>query len=383
MWGRNNRVYLDHASGTKVVPEALRAYRRAVGVFGNPSSPHQEGRDAALLLADARRVIAREVEAKPDDIIFTSGATEANNIAITGVVMAAKAKGITPHVLYLPSAHASLVEPVRALASWGVAVEPLVVSDGAIDLVRLKAQIRPETVLVVMERVCGETGVIWNTRGVRHVLDARIVLHVDASHAPRIESIERTRLAGDTIVFDAQKLGGVRGVGVLIAPRTLPLVSCMHGGGQERGIRPGTENVAAIAACAAAFVVARKQRVAFARRAATQRDHVRAALSLLSEAGENTGKEQAPHILNMSLVGRDTDYLVALLDARGFAVSTKSACETDSGEGSRAVQVLSGDIARTASTLRVSFGYETTMRDARRFVRACTKAVAFLDAHAL
>lgn len=383
------RTYLDYASATPVSSRVRRVYNRALASYGNPSSPHEEGRAAASLLRDARHAIAKEVEAKSDDVVFTASATEANNLAIQGVVRAFRAQGAKKvHVLYLPSAHASVIESVEVLAQDGVSTEPLSVADGAVDIEAFKKQVRPETVLVSMDRVCGETGALWDTRAVRRALDEmssvsnhRVMLHVDALHAPRVESVERTRIGADLITFDAQKVGGVRGVAALIVSRTTPIAPLLFGGTQERALSPGTENVAAVAAFAEAFIETRAACASFVRRAKRYRQYVLAALSGVAQVYENRGKEQMPHTLNISLVGRDTDYLVALLDVAGFAVSTKSACETDSEEGSRAVQVLTGDSARASATLRISFGRDTSMRDVRRFTRALIAAVAFLDSH--
>jgi cysteine desulfurase len=289
--------------------------------------------------------IARELAAKPDDIIFTSGATEANNLAIQGAI----GEG-TSHVLYLPSAHASTVETLKAMEEAGIEIEPLTIKEGKIDIESLKRQVRPETVLVSTDFVCGETGTLWNTREVRHALDGarapgekRILLHVDASQAPFEESLERTRLGADLITLDAQKVGGMRGVGVLVAPRTAALSPVIYGGGQERGLRPGTPAHALAAAFACSLVEAREGRETFAKDARKMREALIEETRDIHGVHVNQGKEGMAHILNISLLARDTDYLAALLDADGFAVSTKSACESDSEAGSRAVIALTGN----------------------------------------
>lgn len=384
------RTYLDWAAAAPVTAAAARAHMRALAAYGNPSSPHAEGRAAKEILESARTAVAREMMMKPDDIVFTSGATESNNIAIQGVLAAAlRARpGVRPHLLYLPSAHASVVETMRA-AGYAADAEPLPVIDGKIGISALKRMLRPETILVSMDFACGETGTLWNVREVLHALDGartgtngRIYLHVDASQAPWTELPERTRLAGDLITLDAQKIGGMRGAGILAAPRLVALDAITHGGGQERGVRPGTPAVAHAAAFAAALAAASAGREAFARRARSARlklvTDIRTAIpdSLINE-----GADGVPHILNISLPGRDTDYLVALLDEAGFAVSTKSACESDSEQGSRAVLALTGDAARAKSTLRISWGPSVRERDLHRFVRALIRSVQFLDSN--
>lgn len=368
------RTYLDWASAAPVSKGALKAFERAVLTDGNPSAPHTEGRTAKELLESARLTIARLASVKPDSIIFTSGATEANNLALHGV------RG---HVLYLPTAHASVIEPLEA---GEAEIEALVLKDGAIDLQALKKQIRPETVLVVMDAVCGETGTRFDTRGVRRTLDEvrpGIRLHVDASQLPLTESFELTRLAADTVTLDAQKVRGVRGIGALIVRHGVSITPLMFGGGQEQGLRPGTEMPALAAAFAQALTETQKQAEAFSKRAEKDRTVlIETIRTVIPDMEVNVGKEHVPHILNLSFPNRDTDYAIALLDEAGFAVSTKSACETDA-EGSRVVLALTGDAVRAASTLRISWGSTTLSKDLVRFASALIHTIRFLDAHPL
>lgn len=381
-WRRNTRTYLDAAAAAPVSRAARAAFLRALSYFGNPSSPHEEGRAARALLEDARIRIARLASVKAEAVIFTSGATEANTLAIVGGV---RTLGTRPHVLYLPGVHAS-VRGALSLISDEVDVEQLPLVHGLIDLDALPACLRPETVLVIIDVVESETGVRHDIRAVRRVLDAarkngpRILIHADASQAPLVESIALTRLGADTIALDAQKIGGVRGAGVLIAPRHVPLTALMEGGGQERGLRPGTEPVALIAAFATALEEAETNHVSFGARATRLRRELLAPLTHdLPRMLINEAKTQAPHIVNVSFPGLDTDYLVALLDEAGYAVSTRSACETNE-TGSRSVLALTGDEARAASTLRISFGPLTTSREVRTCAHALIRAVRFMEA---
>lgn len=354
------------------------------------------------MLEDARKNIAQLVEVQQDDVIFTSGATESNALAILGYVRALRerAGSDTPgrnnmHVLYLPSAHASVVENMKVLAQEGIDVEELPIRDVRVDINKLAEVIRPETVLVSMDAVCGETGVVWNTREVAQVLRkardaggvARIHLHVDASQAPLTEKITRAHFDADLLTLDASKVGATRGIGALIAHRTIPLIPLYGGGGQERGLRSGSEAPELAQRFAAALGAAAHGREKF--RLTAERDRA----SLISHITSTipdiyineghampTGRQaQAPHILNLSLLGRDTDYLVALLDEAGFSVSTRSACETDSEEGSRAVLALTTDAERARATLRISWGPSVRSRELTRFARALTQAVAFID----
>lgn len=389
-----SRTYLDWAAAAPVSASAHLAFERALRAYGNPSSPHQEGVAARAALDAARMSIARLAEVKADGVVFTSGATEANNLVLRGYIARLCEQGIDPrdiHILYLPGAHASVTGTLASLARSGVDTEALTFADGALNLADLSRKLRPQTRLVVLDGACGETGIRYPTRLVRNALDAfsrktggeRILLHVDASQLPLAAPFDLTRLGADTVALDAQKVGGIRGVGALCLRGHVRLAPVMTGGGQEHGLRPGTEPVALAAGFAEALHETSLGSAAFAKEAARMRDELIGQLIatvpglVVNQAKD--AKEQLPHILNLSLLGRDTDYLVMLLDTAGFAVSTKSACESDSADGSRAVLALTQDPARAASTLRVSWGPATRLRDLRRLAIALASAISFLD----
>lgn len=365
---KKERVYLDSAAGTT----------------GNPSSPHAEGRAAREMLETARTDIARMLEVQADDVLFTSGATESNALAILGTVRATTREG-EKHVLYLPSAHASLVGNAKRLEEEGAIVEPLQIRDGRVDTDALATQLRSETVLVTMDAVCGETGTVWNTREVAEVLRAKRisfftapVLHVDASQTPWTENMTRAHFGADLLTFDGAKVGP-RGIGLLVAHRTMPIRSLYEGGGQERGVRPGSEAPELAREMAAALRAAATGRTAFAKTASAARASLLDTLSAaLGAVVVNAGETTVPNIVNLSFPGLDTDYLVTLLDTAGYAVSTKSACETDSTEGSRAVCLLTGDRDRAKATVRVSWSPATRERDLARFASALVQSVLFL-----
>jgi cysteine desulfurase len=391
-------VYLDWASAAPTTKKAWEVFERASKEQGNPGSPHAEGVRARVILDEARKTIARIAGVKTDGVIFTSGATEANALAIQGHVKALRAAGRESkdiHILYLPTSHASVVETMEALAREGVQIEPLMITEGSVDLAKLKEQIRPITALVSMDVICGETGTRFDTRDVRRVLDAvnaesttenraHILLHVDASQAPLVESIEHTHLGADLITLDAQKIGGVRGIGALIRANALiPLAPLMYGGGQEQGLRPGTEQPALAAAFAEAMKEAEEGREAFLARAAGAREQLLATLTKeFPDMTINAGREFAPHIINVSFPERDTDYAVMLLSNASFYVSTKSACETDA-DGSRAVLALTNDPILARSTLRISFGPTTPDVSLKEFTQELICTIQFLDSHPL
>lgn len=365
MFGKK-RIYLDAAAG----------------VSGNPSSPHREGREAKKRLEDARLSIARLLEVQADDVVFTSGGTEANALAIRGYFRALR-RDAPFHMLYLPSAHASIVENMKRAEAEGAMIEALPIIGGRVDTEELAKKIRPETLFVSMDAVCGETGVVWNTREVADMLKKRAphaVLHVDASQAPFTEKITRAHFGADMLTLDGSKVCEARGIGALVAHRTIPLVPLYGGGAQERGLRSGSEPFVLAEDFAAGLTRAASRREGFRQRAEEDRRFLIERLSAaLPDLHINEGRRQAPNVLNISLPGRDTDYLVALLDEAGYAVSTRSACETDSEEGSRAVFALTGDVARAKATLRISWNDGLRRQDLEGFADALVRSVHFID----
>ena len=362
------------------------------------------------MLENARTTIARLVECKSDDIVFTSGATDANALAILGRVRAARAGGLEhSHVLYLPSAHASVVENMKLVENESADIEALPIKNCRVDCDALAKLLRPETVLVSMDAVCGETGVIWNTREVACTLEKsghpmsrghrmstfRPVLHVDASQATWTQKLTRAHFGADLMTLDASKVCETRGIGCLVVSRTTALAPLYGGGGQERGLRPGSEASDLAAAFAEGLSRAAEGRAHFCAEASAARAELVKAIRagvpdvLINESSGGfvsphvgtyeTPASQAPHILNLSLTRYDTDYIVALLDEAGFAVSTRSACETDSKTGSRSVFALWGDATRAVSTLRISWGPTVGTRALAQFPQALIQAVRFID----
>ena len=251
----------------------------------------------------------------------------------------------------------------------------------------MKNMIRENTVLVAMDAVCGETGVVWNTREVAHVLrgcpTSTPLLHVDASQAPLTEKISRAHFDADMLTIGASKVGEARGIGAFIAHRTIPLAPLYEGGGQERGLRSGSEAPELAQVFAASLSDAALNRESFRASARILRAQtIKAITTDIPNVYINEGRAQAPHILNLSLPDRDTDYLVALLDEAGYAVSTRSACETDSKEGSRAVLALTANEKRAQATIRISWNERIKTSHLRGFAQALIQAVAFVDRNA-
>lgn len=386
------RIYLDVAASAPTTTLAMKEYLKVLALTGNPSSLHHEGVLAKKALEDARVGLARLAQVRAHNVLFTSGATEANTLALVGYVEQKRKEGHLPenmHVLYHPGSHSSITQNIEALRGLGVQVESLALTEGIPDLERIPEQIRSSTILVALELVSGETGTVFDTRDIRRILDRATVtskkhirLHVDASQAPRTHSFALSKCGADSLALDAQKVGGVRGIGALLFAGEPDVVPIMHGGPQERGLRPGTENPALACAFVTALEECREHRESFTKSATEKRTACLDELRSTRDMVVNESKDQAPHILNISFLGRDTDYLLFLLDAKGFAVSTKSACESDR-EGSRMVASMSSDEERARSTLRISWDETTTRKDLIALAHTLTECVGFLDKNAI
>ncbi len=378
LWKR--RVYLDYVASAPVSSGAHRAFFKALSAFGNPDSPHEEGRRAKEILAHARSVCAKILEVKKDAVIFCGNATEANNLLVHGILHShTERKEMIPHVLYASTSHSSLTKPLFTYGK-SIDIETIPMHENRIDEEAFFKKITRRTVLVVSDRVVGETGTIIDTRALHRMLvryaelenTKKAHLHIDASQSVVFEKTSLIRLGADSITFDAQKIGGIRGVGALVMPSHRGLVPHLQGGGQEEGIRPGTPAVAIIASFAHAFDEVQKNASLFTKRTQKLRDYALSGMVRIlgnSTWYENGGKNTAPHILNISLLGVDTDYLVTLLDAKGIAISTKSACETESAT-SGAVFALTQDKERASHTIRISFGKNSSEHDIAYFLKS-------------
>jgi cysteine desulfurase len=362
-------TYLDHNATGVVRPDAKAAMARALDVGGNPSSIHAAGRAARALVETAREQVAALIAAPAATIIFTSGGTEANAIAIESAVAAGSRRLIVSAI-----EHDSVQETSRVL---GVAVEALPVdANGQADLAWLGARLaawdpadgKPFVALMLAKN---ETGVIQPVAEAAELVRAADGwLHVDAIQAAGKIAVDSRALGGDTLSISAHKIGGPQGVGALTFGPRATLSRRQHGGGQERGRRGGTENVPGISSFgAAAAVCGGLQGQAAGRDAAAER---------LKAAGAVVMGEAAPRLPNTLCIatpGFPSDVQVMGLDLAGVMVSAGSACSSGKVKASPVLEAMGqGDLAGCA--IRVSAGWNTTEADWARFVEAWTKAHA-------
>lgn len=385
------RVYIDYAAATPVDERVARIVSAISKKFyANPSGLHKEGQEAHRIFEEARATIARTVGAHADELMFTSGATEANNIAIQGIVRGARARGIArPHIIVSTIEHASVLETARMLAGENVRVELLPVDrTGMVDTRELRKLITPETVLVSIMYANNEIGTIEPIREIakeiRHARKVHVSLypyfHTDAAQAVNYLDINVLRLGIDLMTLSSGKSYGPRGIGALFVKRGVNIVPLSYGGEHERGRRPGTEAVALACGFAEAMVLVEKMKQKESLRMKKLRDAL-AEKILKKVSGVQINGDLAhtfPNLLSISIEGVESEALIIYLDAQGFAVSGGSACKSASGKMSHVLTAIGYTDEHNTGAIRFSLGRFTKSEDIARLVKEFPALVKIL-----
>jgi cysteine desulfurase len=357
-------VYLDHHATTPLDPRVLNAMLPYLTeVFGNPhSAQHAYGWAAAAAIEQARREVAALIGAVPEEIVFTSGATEANNLAIRGVATQA---GARPHVVSCATEHPSVLETCRALRRGGVDVTELPVRfDGLLDLDRLREALRRDTALVSIMTANHEIGVLQPITQIARICSERaILLHTDAAQAAAMTALDVAALGVDLMSLSAHKLYGPKGIGAVYVRRGVRIAPLLAGGAQERGLRPGTLPTALCVGFGAACLLARQESADAAARTRELRD--RLYRGLRNAAGDlrlnGAAEPRLPNNLNVCLPGIDALDLLAELPE--LALSTGAACASGSQEPSPVLRALGLSDEEIYGSLRIGLGRTTTERE--------------------
>jgi cysteine desulfurase len=378
-------IYLDYAATTPVDPAVMRAMNACMGPegdFGNPgSATHRFGRQAAARVETARAQVASLLSAEPDEIIFTSGATESNNLAVLGIARANADRG--RHLVTSRTEHKAVLDPCKRLEKEGFSVTYLTPDrSGRIDPEAVRAALRLDTVLVSIMFANNEVGVLQDVRAIGAVCrEYGVAFHTDAAQAVGKIPVDLRELAVDVLSFTGHKLYGPKGAGALYLRRSArPLLQPVtFGGGQERGLRPGTLATHQIVGLGAACELARELQPAEAARLTGLRDrlwHGIVGLGGLHLNGE--GAPRLPGILNVSVEGVEGESLVVSLGE--LAISTGSACNSASAEPSYVLRALGRDTQLAQSSLRFSLGRFTTEADVDVAIAAVNREVQRLRA---
>ena len=363
-------IYLDYAATTPVRPEVLEAMTPFFGArFGNPSSVHRWGRDARTALDEARSRVAVCLHAQPDEIVFTSGGTEGDNLAIIGPWRTRRLHGRNA-VVTSPTEHKAVLEVVHQVAREGGEERLLsVAADGCVRLDNLDAMLDAQVAVCSVMWINNEIGVVQDVPAIgarAHAVGA--LMHTDAVQAFGKLTIDVTTLPLDLLSLSGHKIGAPKGIGAMYIRRGTPFAPLFHGGSQDRGRRPGTENVAFAVGLAVAAELQLAERAAECARLCAMRDALQAAIVLRVPDAVVHGASalRAPHILNISVPGTDSESLLMALDLAGIAASGGSACQSGSVSPSHVLSAMGVSRSLAGAAVRLSVGAHTSDADIAR-----------------
>lgn len=375
-------IYLDYAATTPILGEVLEEMLPyQTQFFGNPSSVYAAGREAKKGLEEARERVAGSIGALPSEIVFTSGGTEADNLALKGAAFTHRKRG--NHIVTTSIEHHAVLHAAEWLEKQGFRVTFLPVSrDGVVDVDALSASLSSETILVSVMLANNEVGAIQPLAEISKVVRSRCraLLHTDAVQGLGKIPVDVGKLGFDMASFAAHKLGGPKGVGALWIRHKTAIEPVSHGGGQERGMRSGTPNVAGIVGFGKAAEIAAREVEAEAVRLGGLRDHLQAAiLDSIAEVEVNAaGAPRLPGTLSISIKGVEGESLLLMLDSKHIAASSGSACASGSLDPSHVLMAMGIPPEMAHGSLRLSLGRASTVTDADAAVEVLAQVVARL-----
>ncbi|MBI2042654.1 MAG: cysteine desulfurase [Candidatus Nealsonbacteria bacterium] len=377
------KIYLDYAAATPIDPKVLKTMMPYLKKeFGNASSIHAFGQRALSAIEDARNIVANFLRCQPEEVYFTGSATEADNLAIQGIVKAAKSRIAKPHIITSAIEHHAVLEPCQYLKKQGCEVTVLPVSkDGLVSLADLKKAVQENTVLVSVIYANNEIGAIQPLAEIGKFLKqskTKIYFHTDAVQAVNYLDCNVDSLGVDLLTISAHKIYGPKGVGALYVRKGTAIEPMVYGGGHERGLRPGTENVAGIVGLGAAIkeVASPKNKIHNIRIRQLRDKLIKKIPKIISDIAINGSLEKRlPNNINFTFPGAEGEALLVALDQKGFAVSTGSACSSHSLEASHVLTALGLPEETAHSSLRITLGKYTNEKEIDIFVLALAKVV--------
>ena len=375
-------VYLDHAATTPVRPEVLDAMLPYLGseAFGNPSSAHHFGRVARAGVEQARQQVAEALGAEPGQVVFTSGGTEADNLAVLGAALAARKRDGAMAVVVSAVEHKAVLAAAHAVAELGgLEIVLPVTRQGIVQMDALDQSLVHRPAVVSVMWVNNETGVIQPILEIAQRCEsAGVPLHTDAVQAMGKVEIDVTQAGCSLLTISGHKIGAPKGIGALVVRRPDMVEPIVHGGSQQAGVRPGTENVPGIIGLGRAVELATAERADEAARLTTLREallgHLRSAIPGIVVVGD--GGPLAPHVLNVLIPGTDSEAMIMHLDLAGIAVSTGSACNTGAVEPSHVHTAMGIPAKQAVTAIRFSLGHESSSDDIVRAAEVVPGCVA-------
>ena len=374
-------TYLDNAATTPVRPEVLEAMLPYLGkeAFGNPSSAHRFGRAARAGVEEAKRAVAEALGAEPNQVVFTSGGTEADNLAIIGAALASRDRGGPFRVAVSATEHKAGLAAAHAVKHLGGEEVILPVSaSGLVDEAALARALQDGLAVVSVMWVNNEVGTVQQVRALAdRCCEAGVSFHSDAVQAFGKVPVSLRDVNCTLLTISGHKIGAPKGIGALIVRDRKAVEAIIHGGGQQFGIRPGTENVPGIVALGTAARLAAQEQATLAARLRELRDDLeRRLLAVIPDAVINGWQaERAPHITNVSIPGADSEALLMHLDLAGIACSSGSACSTGAVEPSHVLTAMGVPHELGVAALRFSFGKDSTAEDVQAVETVIPKIV--------
>ena len=367
----NPIIYLDNASTSKVHPEVLSSFNQIIQkYFANPSSIHLLGQEANRLLEKSREQILKTFNLSHHEVIFTSGATEANNLAIKGYALANKNRG--NHIITSETEHPSVLNTVKSLEKYGYEITVLPVNEkGVVEVNSLKSAIKDNTILVSIMSVNNETGAINPIKEIGELLKdyPKIAFHVDMTQAIGKVNVPLDNI--DMFSFAGHKIHGLLGSGALIKEKRIILEAINTGGGQENNYRSGTNTLALSASLAKALRLMTSKQEENYQKVSNLRDYL---VSYLKDNPDkyilNSFNNDNPYIVNFSLINHKASVVVEALSNKGIMVSSLSACHSKHEDYSYVVYAMNHDMKLAHNTIRVSFSYENTVDNVNALIRA-------------
>jgi cysteine desulfurase len=373
-------IYLDNAATTPVRAEVLAAMKPYFSEkYGNPSSLHCKGQEAALAIKMAREKIADILGCGPDEIIFTSGGTESVNLAIKGFALANKNKG--KHIITQKTEHHAVLETCKWLEKQGFSVTYLDVDEfGLVNPRDVEKAITDKTILISIMFANNEIGTIQPIREIAEIcIGNNVVLHTDACQAAGYYDLEVHELGTDLLTLNGSKIYGPKGIGVLYAKKGMNLVPLIHGGEQEKGLRAGTENVPAIVGLAKALELAQKEREKESKRLMTLRDNlIRGLLKIPQVKLNGHPSKRLPNNIDVLFSGVEGEAIVFMLSEKGICASTGSACSSKKLEPSHVLLAIGRKPEEAHGSVRLTLGRETTEKDISYVLKVMPEIIAKL-----
>lgn len=375
------KVYLDNGATTKVDKKVLEKMMPYFSEkYGNPSSLHSYGIEAEEAIQKARKIIAQSINASEEEIIFTSGGTESNNIALKGIAFNNKNKDKN-HIITTKIEHSSILKTCQYLEKQGFEITYLDVDkEGFIDLEELKEAIKPETILVSVIHGNNEIGTIQDIKSIGKICkENNILFHTDACQSFTKTDIDVKEMDIDLMTINSHKIHGPKGIGALYVRKGIRIQPLLHGGGQEKGISSGTENVPAIIGFGEAVKIAMKNKEKINKKMEELRNYtIKELLKIDKTLLNGPLKNRLSNNINISFLDVEGEALTMMLDEEGIAVSTGSACSSKSLEPSHVLMAIGRKHEEAHGSIRITLSKYTTKKEINYTIKKIKEVVSRL-----